>query len=132
MADDAAENGAADGAGDLAAAAADIAARDAAEDGATGRAGAGIARIDVHLAHGLDDAETHRLLAHHLVAAVVAGTGVVGASAREQRTSRGDRGNLGIPHFVLLSRVSRRSSRRIAPRSRPARGCGSGRPDVQS
>src|SRR5438132_4675833 len=82
--DDAAEDRAADGAGDLAAAAAGMAARHPAQHRAARRAHAGLARIDLHLAHRLDHAEAHRLLAAHFVAAVVRGAGVIGAAAEDE------------------------------------------------
>src|SRR6185437_12034296 len=87
-ADDAAEERAAEGAHDLAASAAHVAAGDPARDRARRGAQARVARADVHRAHGIDDAEAHRPLARHLVAAVIRGAVGIGASAQDERAER--------------------------------------------
>src|SRR5258705_4375381 len=79
--DDAAQDRPADGAGDLAVAAAHGAAGEPAQHRAARGADAAVARADAHVAHRLDDAEAHRLLAAHFVALVVTAARVVGAPA---------------------------------------------------
>src|SRR6476659_5229628 len=72
VAQDAADDGAADGPGHLAAAAAHVAAGHHAKRRAAGAAHARARTAEAHLAHRLDHAEAHRLLAALVVAIVAA------------------------------------------------------------
>src|SRR5688500_1859065 len=115
--DDAADDGAANGADDLAVPAPRMAAGDSAQEGAGRAAHAGVARLDAHHAPRLDHAESHRLLAHHLVAAIVAAAAVVRAT-RHQRARERARRHLEVSHMPSYSWSPNASRSRRAISSR--------------